>query len=967
MKHISVLFLFAIFACLYSTMWINPASEINFGPTDFSIYGGIKVGDLKDSGKIQNKSAGAHFDTNSRIVFIGASEDNLENIPLLHNVTVDKPSGNLSLNQNLYITGNIDFIRGSVVTGADTLVLSLPTTTLTGESSNGYLLGNVRSSRSVGTGSSAASGHFGGIGFKINNSGNNIGTVTVYRKTGSGSHVNILDSDGILRQWKVETSVPFTGTRSVSADWFKAEDNGNRPIGMKVWKYNQNKSGDWLKIEGTVLSETASARSATFELDEATVFTVNNTDTYFAVGKGNANEPWLIRTAQNLDSIRIFLGAENDTCFFKQIADIDLDVAPFNTGSGWEPLGSFAEPFMANYDGDGYKIDNLFINKPGQDWTGLFGYLNGAYLSNMLVTNASVIGRFNSGILAGTAMGNTQVHYSMTSGAVTAQDYTGGFIGETSNTNIFYCYSTADVTGENFTGGLIGYDFNSYLSTSYAYGNVSGVSSVGGLLGYSNETDFYHVYSIGQVTASGGSDGGLTGYSFMSTYFNCYWDMETSLLDYSGGGEGRTTEEMTFPHDEFNTYSGWDFYSGWHINYGINNGYPYLQWQDLPSSNFAGGNGDWEYPYLVATPEQLNMVRYYKEKHFRQIADINLNVIPYNTGEGWEPIGSSDSDSFGGNYNGGGYRVSNLYINRPSQDYTGLFGYAENLWIDSLNVTGADITGRDHSGIMMGYGKFTNANTSSVSGSVSGRDNTGGMAGTLEGSSFYQSFSVADVASTGTNSGGLIGEINDWSNIYECYSKGSVSGVDRTGGLAGSMENANVTHCYSAVVVNGTGSDVGGLVGYVDAGYVDSSYWDTDVSGQLTSASGEGRTTAKMTFPYDDNDTYEGWDFTWVPAWICQAGVNDGYPYLHWQIFDPWSIIITVADGNVNITWDPLTGATGYVVYSSADPYGTFTIDETGSFTAQTEWQAPLPGPRMFYFVKASFNAKNKTVRLNID
>jgi hypothetical protein len=841
--------------------------------------------------------------------------------------------------------------------------LTLSTATITGESPAGYLKGNLRSSRLIGTGTSASSGHFGGIGLMINDTGNDLGTVTVHRKTGEGSQVEILGSQGILRQWRIETSVPFSGTRNISVGWLKVEDNGNRDIGMKAWKYTQSKTGQWVKIEGAVLSQDVSTRSAAFDIDQATKFTINNTDTYFAGGKGTGSEPWLIRTAQNLDSIRIFLGSENDTCYFKQIADIDLNVAPFNSGTGWEPLGSFAVPFMANYDGDGYEIDSLFIDRDTEDWIGLFGYLNGAYLSNLRVTNANVNGKFNTGILAGTAVGNSQVHNSMTSGAVTAQDYTGGLIGDTNSSNVFYSYSTANVTGENFTGGLAGYDFDSYFSTSYAYGNVSGTSGVGGFVGYSFETDFWNVYSTGQVTASGGGDGGLTGYSFMSTYFNCYWNKETSLIDYSGGGEGRTTDEMTFPHDEFNTYSGWDFYSGWHINYGINNGYPYLQWQDLPSSNFAGGSGAWESPYLVATPQQLDMVRHYKSKYFRQIADIDLNISPYNAGGGWEPIGSSDSTSFGGNYHGGGHKVSNLLISRASQDYTGLFGYGENLWIDSLHVNNAGITGRDYSGILMGYGKFSHVNTSSVTGSVSARDNAGGMAGCLDGSSINQSFSVADVISTGINSGVLAAEMNNWSNIYQCYSKGSVSGNNSTGGLIGSITNANMTQCYSAVQVSATGSDAGGLAGYEDGSYVDTSYWDTDVSGMLTSAAGFGRTNAKMTFPYDAADTYEFWDFS-TPVWICQSGVNDGYPYLFWQSFQtelnaPANVLLTIVGSDVKITWDPVSGATGYAVYSSADPYGTFAIDESGSFNNE-EWTAPVPAGKMFYYVTAANSSKKR-------
>jgi len=77
----------------------------------------------------------------------------------------------------------------------------------------------------------------------------------------------------------------------------------------------------------------------------------------FAGGSGTEADPWLIRTPENLDSLRYYLGADNDDKYYKQIADIDLGVAPWNVGEGWEPIGRDSTFFMGNYDGDGFKIE----------------------------------------------------------------------------------------------------------------------------------------------------------------------------------------------------------------------------------------------------------------------------------------------------------------------------------------------------------------------------------------------------------------------------------------------------------------------------------------------------------------------------------------------------------------------------------------------------------------------------------
>lgn len=182
MKFIIIIML-AVVTGLYSSMWINPASEVRFGPCDISVYGGIQVADSKNGKELKNKAAGVYFDTDSRIIFTGAAEDSLVNIGSLSSVTVNKSAGNLWLKQSLSVSGNLDFVSGFIQTGTDSLVLLLPTTTITGESSAGFVKGNLISSRYIGFGTSAATEHFGGIGLMINNTGSDLGTVTVHRKT----------------------------------------------------------------------------------------------------------------------------------------------------------------------------------------------------------------------------------------------------------------------------------------------------------------------------------------------------------------------------------------------------------------------------------------------------------------------------------------------------------------------------------------------------------------------------------------------------------------------------------------------------------------------------------------------------------------------------------------------------------------------------------------------------------------
>ena len=46
-------------------------------------------------------------------------------------------------------------------------------------------------------------------------------------------------------------------------------------------------------------------------------------------------------------------------------------------------------------------------------------------------------------------------------------------------------------------------------------------------------------------------------------------------------------------------------------------------------------------------------------------------------GEGWQPIGDSSSNPFSGQFEGNGFTISNLTINRGGANGIGLFGYTE--------------------------------------------------------------------------------------------------------------------------------------------------------------------------------------------------------------------------------------------------------------------------------------------------
>jgi uncharacterized protein (TIGR02145 family) len=288
---------------------------------------------------------------------------------------------------------------------------------------------------------------------------------------------------------------------------------------------------------------------------------------------------------------------------------------------------------------------------------------------------------------------------------------------------------------------------------------------------------------------------------------------------------------------------------------------------------YAGGIGTEADPWLIATPEQLNLVRQSPEagRYFRQINDIDLNQWPWNEGEGWEPIGNS-SYPFKGNYNGNGFKVVGLSSQRSGTNFIGLFGYVTEGTITNLGVANFNVSGYQYVGGLAGFIYQSNVNNCYTSGIVTSADNyTGGLVGMSSNFSEIQSsYSTAEVFGY-QYTGGLVGD-NNYSTINNCYATGAVHG-SYSGGLVGYSSEGNITNSYS---IGSTETTYGGLICLRNGGSVTYSYWDFLASGVVNSnGGGIGLITGAMT----ENSSFENWDFNSI--WAISEGIT--YPYLQWQ------------------------------------------------------------------------------------
>lgn len=79
-----------------------------------------------------------------------------------------------------------------------------------------------------------------------------------------------------------------------------------------------------------------------------------------------------------------------------------------------------------------------------------------------------------------------------------------------------------------------------------------------------------------------------------------------------------------------------------------------------------------------------------------------------------------------------------------------------------------------------------------------------------------------------------------------------------------------------------------------------------------------------------------------------------GAYYLHQTTPDPpQNVTVEIIGTDVHLSWDAVTGANSYKVYSSDDPYTGFVEDTSGSFAGES-WSAPIGDVKKFYYVIAS-------------
>ena len=214
---------------------------------------------------------------------------------------------------------------------------------------------------------------------------------------------------------------------------------------------------------------------------------------------------------------------------------IDTGDTYWNGGAGWDPIGDEDAPFYATFEGNGFSIDKLFIERNTEDGVGLFGHIHEfCVIHRVRLTNVQVTGQDRVGSLVGSGF-YAWVARSGAAGRVTGEDEVGGLVGRAWGRSVRYSYAAVNVSGMNAVGGLVGHHIRNRIEASYATGNVSGQDSVGGLAGASSDTR----WGIRASYATGNVSGGGTRLPDRQSVYNANCGFGPfEYLPYSGGVGG---------------------------------------------------------------------------------------------------------------------------------------------------------------------------------------------------------------------------------------------------------------------------------------------------------------------------------------------------------------------------------------------------------------------------------------------
>jgi hypothetical protein len=283
-------------------------------------------------------------------------------------------------------------------------------------------------------------------------------------------------------------------------------------------------------------------------------------------GSGTTSDPYLITNASELQAIEDDLDAN-----YELSTDIDAtSTATWNNGSGFDPIGeSSNNAFSGVFDSNGYRINNISINRPEMKSIGLFSYSRGTIRKTKLL-NVDINGSAYTGAIAGHNDGGV-ISSSYVSGSVNGSYSVGGIAGVNNNGSVILSYTNSTVNsyknrGIGGIGGVVGENRNGIIRSAYSTGVINGFERVGGIVGQNTRGTVNSSYSTGTINGSE-SIGGVVGSNYNGTVKSSNASGHITGNQYVGGVIGNNYDGSIVSRSYFTGSVNGSYYAGGVVGY----------------------------------------------------------------------------------------------------------------------------------------------------------------------------------------------------------------------------------------------------------------------------------------------------------------------------------------------------------------------------------------------------------------
>lgn len=489
------------------------------------------------------------------------------------------------------------------------------------------------------------------------------------------------------------------------------------------------------------------------------------------------------------------------------------------------PIGNSSTKFSGTFDGKNHTISNF---KTSGQYSGLFGYVNGARIQNLTVNVTNNAGATSAAGLVGVVNGTTTIRNCTVNGTISGTHQVGGFVGFAQgvyqdNTLVLPCNLTIEGCTNNAT----------VTTTSQASDNNR--TSAGGFVGYVNAGANVTIKSYtdengqtkkstnnGKISTTSSADnkgvGGFVGYSYGKiTLTDCVNEKNATitgkervggLVGFIGKADSDSQKEMVI--------------SGCENKAAVTSN----------STNDVYGIG---------------------------------GIVGYNSGHKVAMTNCINSGAITGTH-----------------ETAGIIGYSDHSDISNCTNSGAVSGFATVGGIVgkMGGGSIVSCkNTATVKASkardIDGDGNLdgaylGGIAGWIAGNvnNCYNSGTVTTETSWGNSNivGGIVGFLVNGKTVSYCYNSGTIVGSSQIGGIIGYLPGAltTVTYCYHSGRINSVWNEnnvAKGSLGYITGN-------DTSVLNSCWILPGASTDSASSTKIKTNGRKLEVGQYRYVPAII---------------------------------------------------------------------------------------------------